>query len=140
MQRVALVSCVGSKAASAAPAADLYRSAWFRKARVFAEAGHDRWWILSALHGVLSPDEIIAPYEKTLNRMRAAARRAWADRVLAQLDQFLPPGTTVVFLAGQRYREHLEPALVRRGHQVEVPMRGLGIGHQLQWLTRRAAP
>jgi len=139
MESVALVSCVGKKADSAVRAADLYQSPWFLKARRYAEAGHDRWWVLSALHGLVAPDEIVAPYEKTLNRLPAADRRAWASGVLHQLDDELHPASRVVFLAGLRYREHLEAALLDRGHRVEVPMRGMGIGHQLQWLTRQDA-
>lgn len=39
-----------------APAADLYTSDWFRKARAYAERYADTWFVLSALHGVLAPD------------------------------------------------------------------------------------
>ena len=93
------------------------------------------WRILSAQYGLVHPEEEIGPYEKTLNRMRVEERRAWADRVLAALAPCLDGVDTVVFLAGQRYRQFLEPELHERGLAVRVPMSGLRQGQQLAWLN-----
>ncbi|KKL51374.1 hypothetical protein LCGC14_2296130 [marine sediment metagenome] len=68
--------------------------------------------------------------------MPAQAVRAWADRVHEQLqtccdlrrDHF-------ILLAGQNYRKYLTPYLT----SYEVPMEGLRIGSQLQFLNRRIA-
>ena len=43
-----------------------------------------------------------------------------------------PP--TLVMFAGVRYRRFLYPSLRRYGYDIEIPMQGLGIGKQLQWL------
>jgi hypothetical protein len=134
---VFLVSCVSSKQDRPAPARLLYQSDWFVKARAFVEARGSRWLILSALHGVVAPEEVIAPYERTLNTMPAPERRQWAAMVQAQLAPLLAGRHRIVFLAGQRYREYLAPALARDGFQVEVPMEGLRIGEQLAWLSAR---
>ena len=77
---------------------------------------------------------MIEPYEQTLNKTPIAARRAWAVDVFRDLEKRLPSDATVVILAGERYREFLIDDLERRGHRVEVPMAGLGIGQQLAWL------
>jgi len=130
-----LISCVSSKLDRPAPARELYVSDLFRKARAYAEASGQAWFVLSAEHGLVHPDTIVAPYEKTLNAMPVSERRAWADRVLVALEPHLQDVERVVFLAGKRYREFLEGPLSRRV-LVEVPMAGLGIGRQLQWLTR----
>jgi Family of unknown function (DUF6884) len=79
--RVALVSCVKSKQDSPAPAGDLYTSPLFRSFRRYAEANADVWYVLSAEHGLLHPDQIVATYERTLNAMRKSDRLAWARRV-----------------------------------------------------------
>lgn len=79
---------------------------------------------------------ILAPYEKTLNRMGVRDRREWARGVLSDLIPQIDEAESVCLLAGQRYREHLEPALRERGINVIVPMAGMGIGKQLQWLGR----
>ena len=76
-----------------------------------------------------------SPTTSLLNTMGKADRHRWAERVLSQLGQHLRAVDSVTFLAGQRYREFLEPALRDMGLAVSVPMRGLEIGEQLSWLT-----
>ena len=132
--RVALVSCVRAKRPSPAPARDLYTSPLFRGLRAFAEANADIWYILSAEYGLLEPEQVVPPYEKTLNGMTRPDRTAWAQRVQQQLLRALPADAEIIFLAGTRYREELEPFLRARGFEVSVPFRGLGIGKQLQRL------
>ena len=129
-----LVACVSRKRLSTVPAQDLYISEWFTRARRYVECAGGRWFILSSLHGLLTPDQVIAPYEKTLSRTGMAERRLWASRVCRQLESKLPQGGHVVVLAGQAYREHLMAFLQARG-RVEVPMEGLGLGEQLHWLA-----
>lgn len=133
--KIFLVSCVGQKLPYAAAARDLYTSDWFVKARRYVEAQRAPWFILSAEHGLLHPDQVVAPYERTLNTMGVSPRRAWAARVMTQIDEVLPGVDAVEFLAGERYRENLVPALVSRGIKVFIPMAGLRIGEQLAWLT-----
>ena len=137
LPRLYLISCVGTKLSTAAAARDLYVSDWFRKARAYVEATAQPWFILSAKHGLVHPADVIEPYEKTLNSMPIAERREWARAVLAEIEPRLTTARSVVVLAGQRYREFLEPALSRRGVTVIVPMAGLRIGEQLSWLNRR---
>jgi hypothetical protein len=135
---VYLVSCVVRKRERECAARDLYISDWFRKARRYAEASGRPWFILSAEHGLVGPDQVIAPYERTLNTMRVAARRAWAKRVAGQLAGATADLSRVVFLAGARYREFLAEHLAGRGIEVTVPMEGLRIGEQLSWLDRHS--
>ena len=134
---VYLVSCVGQKLSMPAPARDLYASAWFCKARSYIESTGHPWFILSAKHGVVHPDEVIAPYDLTLKAMRIAERRRWADRVISQLEPKLGDVVEVTLLAGMRYREFIQPWLASTGVIVTVPMEGLRIGEQLSWLSRR---
>ena len=133
--RVALVSCVKLKSLSPAPARDLYTSALFRGLRRFAESRTDAWYVLSAEHGVLRPETVVAPYDKTLNRMPKIERLAWADRVGRQLLELLPAGAEISLLAGRRYREYVEPFLREHALSVEVPFEGMGLGKQLRRLN-----
>jgi hypothetical protein len=82
---VYLVSCVSRKQKQACPARDLYASDLFRKARRYAEASGCPWFILSAQYGLVPPDQVIAPYERTLNHMDVDGRRVWAEQVCQQL-------------------------------------------------------
>lgn len=136
-QKFAFVSCVRKKADQPQPAEDLYTSSWFQKASQYAKQNADQWYILSAKHGVVSPDEVIAPYDETLNEMGVDQRRAWARDVARQLEEVLQPGDQVIILAGQRYREFLLEPLHILGCDVKIPMRGLRIGEQMSWLNKR---
>ena len=119
------------------PACDLYTSAWFGKASAHARRVADAWYILSAKYALVSPSTVIAPYDQTLNRMSAAERRVWAERVLDGLSNVLEPDDHVVILAGQAYRSNLVDPIREMGCTVEIPMQGLGIGQQLRWLNQR---
>jgi Family of unknown function (DUF6884) len=131
---VYLVSCVSQKQLQPCAARDLYISDLFRKARRYVEASGCPWFVLSAEYGLVSPDQVIAPYERTLNKMGVAHRRAWAERISRQLAEAVPDLSHVVFLAGERYREFLAGHLASRGVMIQVPMKGLRIGEQLSWL------
>ena len=134
-RRIYLVSCVGQKQPVRAAAQDLYTSAWFRKARQYVVKSSCPWFILSAEYGVVCPEQILEPYDKSLNTMDISERRAWARRVKAQMEIALPDAIEVVIFAGAKYRECLESWLRSRYSTVSVPMRGLQIGKQLQWLS-----
>src|SRR5437879_140917 len=84
--RLGLIGCVKTKAPLPAPAYELYVSSLFRGRRAFVEATCDRWFVLSAKHGLVPPEQLLDPYEATLNGVSRSAKRAWADSVLGQID------------------------------------------------------
>lgn len=129
-----LVSCVKDKHPAPRPARELYRSDWFNKARTYVEAQRAPWFILSAEHGLVHPDAVIAPYERSLLNFSIAERHAWGQRVIAQLDA-LPYAPTVVFLAGRLYRE---PLALWAGARIQTPLARMGIGLQKSWLAANA--
>lgn len=133
--RIALISCVKSKLPTAAPARDLYTSSLFQKMRAYAEANADRWYILSAEHGLLSPDTVIEPYERTVNRMPQQDRLNWAARVRDQLMHVLPKECEVIIIAGRRYHENISPFLIEHGFKVSLPFDGLSMGRLLRALS-----
>lgn len=134
MSRVILISCVSKKLNRPARARELYTSALFQRALRYAEGQNpDAIYILSAKYGLVGLDDELEPYEETLNKKPEKDIRAWAEKVFASLgSKHDVYRDTFVFLAGERYRKCLVPHL----RYVEVPMRGLGIGRQLQFLNR----
>ncbi|MBN8739745.1 MAG: hypothetical protein J0H86_09580 [Xanthomonadaceae bacterium] len=136
---VALVACVKSKAPVRAPARSLYTSSLFRATSAYAERTADRWFILSARHGLLHPDDLVEPYEQTLHRLSAAERSAWSAKVTEALQQRLAAPAHLVVLAGSVYRERLMAPLQRAGFSMSVPMEGLRLGEQLRWLRESGA-
>jgi len=132
---IALVACVKTKASTPRPAGDLYTSDLFAKASAYAEKISDAWYILSAKYGLVGPNEIIAPYEKTLRQMPIAQRKAWAAQVFQDLCAVaVKPGDRIVILTGEDYREYLVEPLRAFGCHVEIPMLGLSFGKQKSWL------
>lgn len=132
---VYLISCVGKKLTTPTRAQGLYVSSWFLKVRDYIGTTRGPWFILSAEYGLVSPDRVVAPYDRTLNTMRKPDRQAWAVRVRDQMEHSLPVTDRIVVLAGRRYREFLMDYLRQRARTVEVPMEGLGIGKQLHFLS-----
>ncbi|WP_316194492.1 DUF6884 domain-containing protein [Bradyrhizobium sp. SZCCHNRI3052] len=135
--KVAFVSCVKTKADRPTSAKNLYISPWFKLARFWAERNADEWYVLSAEHGVLHPDDWAVPYEKTLNSMPLIARRIWADEIDREIQKRGIRGDTAVLLAGVRYRQFVHGHLLQYFGAVEVPMFGLTMGRQLSWLAER---
>ncbi len=121
----------------AAEAKDLYDSTLFAKSREYVEKHCDSWFILSAKYGLVKPTDVIEPYEESLNTKTQLERVKWADRIWDLLLLHLNPTDRVTILAGRHYRENLVPCLKKYGCQVDIPMKGLGIGRQLQWLSRQ---
>lgn len=138
-RRIGLVGCVKEKATDPLPANDLYRSSLFAGRRAFVEQSCDEWWILSAEHGLVPPDAVLAPYDVTLKNAGRPARRTWTAKVMEAIDQQLRPARADTFEihAGAEYRDFgLVEGLRARGCAVEIPTQGLGIGHQLQFYKR----
>jgi hypothetical protein len=131
MPPITLVACCGSKVAVPSKASDLYTSSLFAKSRTYAEM-HGAWFILSAKYGLLATDKVVEPYDLTLVKMRAQSRMKWGEMVKRQMQGAGIFGSQFVALAGNDY---VKP-LVALGVSIEQPMRGLGIGQQLQWLNR----
>lgn len=136
MTTVGIVACSKTKLNHAAPARELYTSQLFRAARAYCEATYDRWLILSALHGLVEPDQVIEPYDVTLARMTAADRTAWGVTVL---DQVIAAGLAdrsvqLYVHAGQRYRHPFALMIP----PIIVPLAGFGIGQQLGWYAAKA--
>jgi hypothetical protein len=108
----------------------------FRKAAAYAEANSDRWYVLSAKHGLIAPDTVIEPYDVKLgDRKTGPPIWDWATRVSDQLEVALLgiPDPELLVLAGEQYRT----CLWRCPWPTRVPMEGLGIGQQLGYLTKR---
>lgn len=127
---IGVVGCSNMKRSEPCAAKDLYVGQLFIKSKQLFELMGIKWVVLSAKHGLVMPDQIIEPYNVTLNTMGAKERRAWVNSTREQLEATFPKGTVYYATAGVRYREALEP------FPHHAPLRGLGIGEQLAELNR----
>ena len=134
--RIGLVGCVKEKASSARPAKALYISTLFRGRSTYVRRTCDRWFILSALHGVVDPDTVLEPYDVTLDEAPRSERREWSRRVLTQLRDRLGDLGQYEFEihAGGSYRDFgLLSGLRTAGATVTNPTEGLRFGNQLSF-------
>lgn len=135
MKHIALISCGKRKAERASPARELYQGDLFQKSLRYAEEvlRVDEAYVLSAKYGFVPLDQVIDPYEKTLNRVGVRDVREWADRVMEQIRSVAEPERDrFTILAGEKYRKYLIPHL----RHVETPMKGLMFGQQLRFLKQ----
>jgi hypothetical protein len=123
---IILTQCVSKKQQTPAPARELYTSRLFQAQRRYAEAVGDNWYILSAEHGLVTPDTELAPYDTHISDVDA---EMWADTVVSEL---CPVSQPVRITAGAKYADPLVPELEARGVEVVEPFRGEGIGTRIQ--------
>jgi len=132
MKTVALIACVSGKKKTKSAAIDLYNTDLFNKSVAYCVSQRvDDIYILSAKYGLVSQYQLIEPYDLTLKNMNIAERRAWSTEVLLELkSKENISDTKFIVLAGNNYRADIMNALPIS----VVPLKGLGIGKQLQWL------
>lgn len=136
--KIAFVSCTKLKEKIPCVAKQMYqKSPLFSKAIKYIEqCNYDDWFILSAKYGLLNKEEIIEPYDVTLNNMKISDRREWSDLVLKQIDELGLKIKEIDFYAGLKYREFLIPHLEQKGIRCNVPLQGKSIGQQLQFYSK----
>lgn len=132
---ITLVSCCGPKLSERAPAELLYTSPLFRLSKDYATV-RGRWYILSALYGLVEPSEEIEPYDLVLKSLPRRQRIDWGAKVVARLSELNCRDRRFVVLAGREYVDPLKAA----GLEVDEPMKGLRFGLRLQWLKRQVEP
>ena len=133
-RKIILISCASRKLPTRSKAKDLYISTLYDLNLRFAYSMNpDAVYILSAKHGLLNLETEIDPYNLTLNNMTQREIKEWALKVISQLDAVADLSNDhFIFLAGDKYRKYLVPSL----RSYEVPLEGLPIGKQLQFLKR----
>lgn len=139
--RVGLVSCTSKKLTRAATARELYsESPNFRKWKAWVEQTCDRWFVLSAKHHLVHPDEWLAPYNQTLDCAPVYEKRAWSIQVLSELESVLGDVGSCSFEihAGRNYWAFgLRESLEERGASVSVPAEGLNMFERAAFYSRQ---
>lgn len=139
--RLGLVGCSDRKRCVKCRAEDMYSpSDLFTKSYNYTKTHYDKIGIFSAKYGLLYPEDIIEPYNKSLLKMKVSERKKWAIDVYGQLidKTGLKQGDVVYFHVGERYREYIIPRLLEKKIQANVPLQGLTFGRQLSWYKKNS--
>lgn len=140
--RLVLVGCASQKLGRRAPARDLYVSDLFRKASAYAQAiaGPEGWFVLSAEHGLVKPDEELEPYDTKLGTKGGPPIHTWAKNAADQLLEEIHrrglhhADVELVLLAGAQYGTILSYLGGVLLGNATAPLEGLGVGQRKSWL------
>jgi hypothetical protein len=137
MAKIVLISCVSKKLPYKAKAKGLYVSTLFKYNLRYAKSFNpDKIFILSAKYGLVDLEREIEPYDKTLNNMPSKEIKKWANCIINQMKKEADPKEDeFIFLAGEKYRKYLLPHI----SNYQIPLEGLKIGEQLQYLKMRCS-
>ena len=110
----------------------------FRKAYKYCTKQYDLVAILSAKYGLLLPNDVIDPYNITLNDMSSEEVMNWSEKVFKQMNSKLELNNfnKIYFHAGKNYRKYLIPKLEGIGIECKAPLEELGIGKQKSWYLK----
>lgn len=130
--RIALIGCSKTKNDKICKTADMYKGELFKKALLLCQKlRYDEIYVLSAKHGLLQLTDAIEPYEETLNKAGKEKMKIWADKVIKQLNARIMPDDELIFYCGRNYYKYLEKEIHNKKY---FPLKGLGMGRQLQYL------
>jgi hypothetical protein len=133
-KHLVIMACSATKAATPAPAIELYQGVMYSTFRANVTATRPAVLILSAKHGFLAADQVVEPYEQRMTDARA-------DEMLGELPDFdaieWPSDVGAIFLAGGKtYRRVMRAAIERRielgllSRDVTIERTAGGIGYQ----------
>lgn len=154
---ILLIGCGMSKSNEPTVAKDMYTGGLFAMRLRYAEATvgrvyesqsvegekvHRKWWIISAKHGLVDPNTVIAPYDLHIKVLNPLDRIAWYLDVMQQLlselpDRAITSNYTLEVHAGKDYSEMLCKVARVIGFMTREPVAGLGIGEQMKWYAMR---
>ncbi|NLX74709.1 MAG: hypothetical protein GXZ13_02500 [Synergistaceae bacterium] len=130
---VVLISCTKAKLAAPCEARELYSASnIFTKSLNYAERISSDIYVLSAKHGLVALNDVIAPYNETLKGKSSVEVVAWGNKVAAQLKtRYDVSQTEFVILASKYYCEPLQTHLPH----ATLPLINLSIGKMLKKLN-----
>jgi hypothetical protein len=109
----------------------MYQGDLFKKSFEYAKKLKPRKiYILSAKYKLLELEDVISPYELTLNTMNKQQQKKWAYDVYLQLKE---KGQNfeeeAIFLCGDNYRKYLSQVF----KNAKAPLQGVSFGNQLKF-------
>jgi hypothetical protein len=123
--RLVLVGSSGATADEPVPAARLFTSPGFARARDAAVRAGLPWFVLSARHGLLEAEDVVGPSDAQIGDQSSGYRTAWGEWVVAQLaERVRLDGVVVEVHGGVDFAQPLRGPLARRGAALEIPLPG----------------
>lgn len=114
----------------------MYKSTLFKYELLYAlrHTNKENIFILSAKYGLLKLNDIIIPYNETLNNKSESDKIIWSNKVINQLKEngLNLQKDTFVFLCGENYKKYLKKEI----KNYLEPCEGLRLGATLQFYKK----
>lgn len=134
---IALIGCSGPKLKEPAPARQLYTSQLFRSTLALADRRHDVIYVISAKHELVTLDQVVEPYNKTMSDIAKEWRVIWGSRVWDSILRRHQGVDRQIFVyAGKDYARPIERAGFHQATFHE-PLAKMQIGQRLRWLREQ---
>lgn len=132
---IVFLGCGAKKNDKKCKAIEMYTGELFKKRYEYSKIlKADKIFILSAKYHVLELDDMIFPYNKTLNDMDEKSQKIWSLVCKKKLDKKnIDYDDDVYFLCGENYFKYLSPYF-KNSH---YPVANLRIGEQLKFYKER---
>ena len=129
--RIALISCTSSKKSYSCKASEMYTpSPRFSLAYRYAKQVADIVYVLSAKYVLLSEEDVIEPYNVTMNNKPTEERRVWSELVIKSLaERHSLDSDEFIIIAGRAYNEFIIPVLKHH----TLPLEGQSMG---RWIPK----
>jgi len=128
---VSFVACCKLKSSTKTIAEKMYVSPLFKLSLKYAKENSDVVFILSAKYGLLALDDIIDPYNETLNTKTEKEKKEWSNKIIKSIKKLKLEKNKFLYLCGSNYKKYIESELPGKD-----PMNGLSLGFRLQWLKK----
>ena len=131
--KIALIGCVKKKAEIPCEAKDMYISPLFKGCyRLAKKLGAEKIYILSAKYGLIEENQIIKPYNETLNDKNEKERKIWAYHICQALIQggVNLSSDEFIILAGENYRKWI----IKKMAHYTIPLKGMSLYKQISYL------
>lgn len=136
-QTIVLVGCGAKKNPTPCSAETMYQGALFKKALAYAKQMHpNKIYIISAKYHLLELDDVIEPYNETLNNKKASEIKRWSEVVVDNLKEKGHDlnNDKIIILAGKIYYKYLLSNL----KNCELPYSNYkGIGYIMHFLNNQ---
>lgn len=134
---IIVIGCGRHKKKSPTRAKDLYTSERFKRSKSIALNISAPFFVLSAKHGLLEPEQIVEPYDFEISTMGVQEKKLWAESVLMSISK-LKVDAKVTVLADKDYALPLINCDIATGGKLRVvaPFMDLLPEHIPLWLEQ----
>lgn len=133
---IVFIGCGKKKNTHTCEAKDMYLGSYFSTCLEYAKTltNEENIYILSAKYGVLKLNDIISPYDVTLNKATKKEYEVWKNKVLNQLKELnITSDIPVTFLCGKNYYKEL----LSYFKDINIPLKDfIGMGYQISFMKK----